>query len=470
MKKQIMRAAAMGMSLAMVAGVMSGCGDSKKSSADADGKIVITVGDYFADETANPEAYAKDMKQVAEFEKLHPDIKIEDANWGFDVQSYMAKAEAGALPTIYYAPLTETKKIIEMGYAADLTDEFKERGFYDEVNSYMLELISDDRGKIYFLPSGNYDVGIAVNVKLYGDAGFVNDDGTLYQPTDWDDLARVAKTIKEKTGADGFMIPTTGNCGGWRVTPIAWSNGVTFETKEGGKWKATFDSPEFVKTIQYISDLKWKYDVLPAKTLVELEEPYKQLAAGSVAMCFAEADSAKNAVNTYGMDVKNIGFLRMPAGDKRRVTLMGGGVSVIDRNASKEQIKAAMDWEEFLGVTTKLDDAKRESLRKDYETQKVDNELVGILSVSPWKSDSEVENYKHELSKKFMTVNEKYFTDFNNKDDMEFQAEEPIDGQALYAVIDNIVQEVLNNKNANIEELVKKGAADFQKNNLDYAE
>ena len=69
-----------------------------------------------------------------------------------------------------------------------------------------------------------------------------------------------------------------------------------------------------------------------------------------------------------------------------------------------------------------------------------------------------------------MTVNEKYFTDFNNKDDMEFQAEEPIDGQALYAVIDNIVQEVLNNKNANIEELVKKEAADFQKNNLDYAE
>ena len=53
---------------------------------------------------------------------------------------------------------------------------------------------------------------------------------------------------------------------------------------------------------------------------------------------------------------------------------------------------------------------------------------------------------------------------------MEFQAEEPIDGQALYAVIDNIVQEVLNNKNANIEELVKKEAADFQKNNLDYAE
>ena len=167
MKKQIMRVAAMGMSLAMAAGVMSGCGDSKKSSADADGKIVITVGDYFADETVNPEAYAKNMKKVAEFEKLHPDIKIEDANWGFDVQSYMAKAEAGTLPTIYYAPLTETKKIIEMGYAADLTDEFKERGFYDEVNSYMLELISDDRGKIYFLPSGNYDVGIAVNVKLY---------------------------------------------------------------------------------------------------------------------------------------------------------------------------------------------------------------------------------------------------------------------------------------------------------------
>lgn len=467
MKKRMVQTAAMGLGMIMAVSAMSGCNKEETSS---DGEVVISVGDFFPDETANPESYAKAMEQVNKFEELYPGVKIENPNWGFDVQSYMAKAEANTLPTVYYAPLTEMKKIIEMGYAADLTDEFKERGFYDEVNSYMMELISDESGKIYFLPSGNYDVGIAVNTKLYGEAGFINDDGTLYQPENWDDLARVATVIKEKTGADGFMLPTTNNCGGWRITPIAWSNGVTFETKENGKWKATFDTPEMVKTIQYISDLKWKYDVLPEKTLVDLDEPYKQVAAGNVAMCFAEPNSASKMVQTYGMDVKDIGFLKMPAGDKRRVTLMGGGVQVIDRNATKEQIKAAMDFEEFLGVTTNLSEERKNALKTSYENKKSQNELVGIMTVSPWKSESEVENYKQELSKEYMTINEQYFTNYNNKDDIEFQAEEPIDGQALYAVLDNIIQEVLTNQNANIEELVSKAAADFQKNNLDYAD
>ena len=472
MKKQIMRVAAMGMSLAMAAGVMSGCGDSKKSSADADGKIVITVGDYFADETVNPEAYAKNMKKVAEFEKLHPDIKIEDANWGFDVQSYMAKAEAGILPTIYYAPLTETKKIIEMGYAADLTDEFKERGFYDEVNSYMLELISDDRGKIYFLPSGNYDVGIAVNVKLYGDAGFVNDDGTLYQPTDWDDLARVAKTIKEKTGADGFMIPTTGNCGGWRVTPIAWSNGVTFETKEGGKWKATFNTPECTAALQYIKDLKWKYDVLPGNALIDLTEYYKQYGTDNAGMLIAPGSATSN-VSQYGMDVNKVGALAMPKGPKKHVTLLGGAIYSVSAAATEKQIDAAVRWIKMAYNPDLTEDVKTIG-NADIDEQIDEGEMIGTNKLNVWNKDADSVKYLNQLNAQRANANinhVKLYNDFvADMGDCELRAEEPVCAQELYGTLDNCIQEVLTNKDADCAALLEKACSDFQKNYLDNIE
>ena len=58
---------------------------------------------------------------------------------------------------------------------------------------------------------------------------------------------------------------------------------------------------------------------------------------------------------------------------------------------------------------------------------------------------------------------------YNDKENLEFQAEEPVDAQALYALLDTCIQEVLTNKDADCASLIKKAASDFQKNNLDNA-
>ena len=50
------------------------------------------------------------------------------------------KQRAERSPTVYYIPLTEGSKVIELGYAADITDEFKERGMYDNLNEFMLTI------------------------------------------------------------------------------------------------------------------------------------------------------------------------------------------------------------------------------------------------------------------------------------------------------------------------------------------
>lgn len=448
-------------------GAMAGCGTSKKG---ADGTVTISVGAFFPDEESQPEAYAKCMETVKAFEEKYPNYKVVDPKWSFDIKNYIAMAEGGTLPTIYNVPLTECKKVIDAGYAADLTEEFKARGMFDAINEFMLKNISKD-GKIYIIPYSNYDQGIMVNIDLYKQAGFVEEDGTLYQPETWEDLAKVAKKIKETTGADGFVIPTTGNVGGWRFTPIAWSYGTVFETKdENGKWKATFDSKECAAALQFVKDLKWKYDVLPANTLLDLNSTVESFAGGSVAMMLGEADRASAAISVYKMDKDNIGFLSMPAGPKRRVSLMGGAMRVISNTATPEEIKAAMDWLEFTGMTVKLTDDVKESLNNNIERQKAEGQIIGLNGLSPWKDSCETRKYQLDLNKNNANVNLKNIEHYNNKDGIEYQAEEPVDAQALYALLDTVIQEVLNNKDADVDKLLEDIASDFQNNNLDYVE
>ena len=47
--------------------------------------------------------------------------------------------------------------------------------------------------------------------------------------------------------------------------------GVEFEEKQSdGSYKAVFDTPQFKNAIEYIRDLRWKYDVLPEETIIDV--------------------------------------------------------------------------------------------------------------------------------------------------------------------------------------------------------
>ena len=440
--------------------------ESKK--ADATGKeVVITVGDFFANPDKDPERYAKQMEIKKSFEESHPGVIVEDAKWGFDVQSFMAKAEGNTLPTTYYVPLTETRNIMELGYAADLTKEYKERGLYENTTDFILENISKD-GKIYFLPSELNDMGLFVNLDLYAQAGYVEEDGTPYQPKTWEEMAEIAVKIKEKTGKTGFIFPTTNNYGGWRFMPIAWSYGVVFEKEQAGKWVASFDSPEAVKALSFIKDLKWKYDVLPNNTLVDGNEVITQMSTEQCAMTISESSQANYMVRS-GLSPEKVGMLQLPAGPAKHISLVSGGLRIVDRNSTPEQIKAACDWWEYNGVSCNLTDEIKANLLKKVETDKSSNSaVIGLENPSPWKSNSPLVEYRKKLYEEYGNVNLNHIKLYNKKD-LQLQTEEPIDAQALYAVLDSCIQEVLTNPNADPETLLKNAASDFQKNNLDYA-
>ena len=130
LKKVLALALAASMSVA----VLSSCG-GKENVTTEDGKVVITVGNW-PDEETNPKGYETRMQMKADFEAKYPDIEIKTDNWSYDMKTFAAKAEGGTLPTVYNTYATELKKIINLGYSADVTETMKKYGAISAEKGY----------------------------------------------------------------------------------------------------------------------------------------------------------------------------------------------------------------------------------------------------------------------------------------------------------------------------------------------
>lgn len=231
--------------------------------------------------------------------------------------------------------------------AAAVTAWWKNNSFSKEAiaaDRLMKKLKEGDVNADYGIPYSAYIVGMLYNVELFKQAGLVDENGRPIYPTNFEELKNTAITIKEKTGKAGFSFPTVDNQGGWMLMSMAWSFGVDFMEQIDGKWTATFDSTEMVNLMQYISDLKWKYDVLPENVLLSRNDEYQLFATNQTASMYAAGDWANGMISAYGMSKDNISNAPVPAGDGGACSLIGGDIWMISPDTTPEQIDAIFKW------------------------------------------------------------------------------------------------------------------------------
>lgn len=462
LKSKKMKVVAMMLSGVIALSVMGGCG--KSADKDENGKTIVSIGGW-----PEKDGTGKDNaeKQKAEYEEANPQFKIVPDTWQFDLKSFYAKAAGGQLPTLYSTHFTEASQLISAGYAADLTDTLKKHNIYDSFNKDIIKLVSED-DKVYAFPVSAYALGISGNVDLMTAAGLIEADGTPKQPKDWNELVEFAVKIKQATGKPGLAIPTSNNCGGWIFMPIAWSYGVEFMKKDGDKWVATFNTPEAAAALQYVKDLKWKYDVFPSNVLIDQTEYHKLFGTGNVGMII-EGD-VSTRVMSYGMTKDQIAMMATPSGPKKHVTLLGGTLFAVSKNATEDQIDGALRWLE-MSYTPFISDEFKTSVEKSIKLSAENEELIGLKAISIWNDTAETIKYRNDYidSKANININHiKLYNDFlANMGDCELRAEEPVCAQELYSVLDNCIQEVLTNKDADCVALLEKANSDFQKNYLD---
>lgn len=448
---------------AMSAGMLSGCGGDVGTSS---GKTEISIGKWPTKEGSELDNYNR-VKE--EYEAKYPDVTILPDNWTFDLGTFYPKAEAGLLPTLFSTYVTEVQRMKDSGYVADLTDVLKKNGYDGMFNPKMLDIISKN-GKIYALPWAGSVFGLAFNTEMMQAAGLMQEDGTPMQPKDWDEMAQFAVKIKQATGKPGFVIPTANNNGGWVFSCLAWSYGVDFmEQQSDGSWKATFNTDEAAEALQFVKDLKWKYDVLPSNTLIDYNEYMKVYGTGGAGMAIQAGDIAAK-VTQYDMKPDQLGMMALPRGPKRWVTLLGGMLDCVSAQADEAQIDAAVKWFEMFGRSFKLTDESKKSIENKINTSIDKGELIGIKSMQVWKDDAESIKFENELIDKNANSNPNHvrlYNEFVAASEVECQPEEPVCAQDLYGILDNCIQEVLTDKNADCKAILEKANADFQRNYLD---
>ena len=439
---------------------VAGCGNKKM--VQNSNVIEISIGNWPSDtEEANLEQHNKWVELMKE---KYPNIKIVPDVGAYDVQTFLTKVNSGQLPTLFITYFTEASKIINDGYALDITDLMSKYGYKTAIKQDILNMVSSN-GRIYGLPTYAYAMGLMINMNLFERAGLVREDGTPKIPQTFDELADAAATIKAKTGKAGFVMPTMNNCGGWHFMNFAWSYGTEFMKQENGRWTATFDSQECINALQFVKDLKWKYNALPENTFVDLAEMQRTFATDEAAMFFS-SPPCDNLISNYGMSKDDIAIGCIPEGPKGKYALMGGGINMISPDATPEQADACFKWMDIIGLSVELTDEALKSQEEFYKLRADKGLIVGAEGLSIWENRVGEEK-RTAIIEKYRNVNKNLFQEYTAFNNVTIKPEEPVACQQLYKVLDSCIQEVLNNKNADPAMLLKKANADFQKNYLD---
>lgn len=458
------------LALALIVGA-TGCVGTKvgeNDGRDEEGNLHISIGGTPAERTEeNAQTYDLFQENKKNFEAANPGIIVDADEWSFDLKNYMTKAEGGDLPTMYFTSPTEIKNIVENGYAADITELVKKYGYDKMLNDEKYGKLYMKDGKYYgLIKDGSiYDMGIAYNVDLFRQAGLLAENGVPKFPQTWDELAETAKIIKDKTGKAGFAIATKNGHGGWHLMNIMWAYGADFMHQDkDGKWIATFASEEGVNALQYIKDLKWKYDVLQDELLADIQVGGRLLATGEAAMIITQSSMLDQYVTKYELDVKNVAMSKMPAGPAGRFAQVGANVYLF--SGTEEQNEECFKWLEFLGQGATVTDATKEQWAKNYKIKAEKGKIVGIRGANLWLNEERV-NAEIEAMEPYRTVENKFFDDYVNGEGVEYMFEPERCVQQMYAALDNAIQIVLTDENADCKTVLEQVQADFQANFLD---
>ncbi|MFJ6675541.1 ABC transporter substrate-binding protein [Actinosynnema sp. NPDC091369] len=418
------------------------CSQADDGGTSAGGKVTISVNGQ------PPQTQAFDRKvfdeDVAEFEAANPDIDIEPHEGFMDPKTFSAKLAGGQLEDVFYAYFTDPANLIARRQAADITDYVKDVPHYDAIRQELRDVFSKD-GKVYGVPTANYSMGLLYNRTLFTQAGLDPDQ----PPKTWDEVREAAKKITALgEGKVGFAEYSKNNQGGWHFTAWMYSVGGRIARQDGDKWVADFNNDKGREVLQHLKDMRWTDNTMGEKQLLVIEDVQQMMGAGQLGMYLAAPDNVPTLVNQFKGDYADYGLTGIPDGEG---TLIGGEGYMLNPKASPEKIKAGLKWIQWKFLNP-------DRFEKNLKRYKDQGQPIG-LPVPPvadvWTGD--IAAKQSQLKESLATVpvaNFRSYVDATPKGRIE-----PPNAQQVYAILDNVVQAVLTNRDADVSQLLADAEA-----------
>ncbi|SEB09991.1 ABC transporter substrate-binding protein [Leifsonia sp. 21MFCrub1.1] len=425
--------------VAVAAALITGC--TSNASGDS-GKVSITVAGQPSKE--NPDQLKAFNQKVETFNKANADIKVtgEESDW--NASTFQALVAGGKLPTVFYVPFTEIQGVIARQQAIDLTDSLTKDSDVNRINPSILSVAKASNGHIYGVPTAAYSMGLLYNRALFAKAGLDPDK----PPTTWDEVRSAAKKIQDATGVQGFGAMTKDNTGGWVLTAMSYANGSTIQSKDGKKAKLDNDATR--EALQFYRELRWDDNTFGSNFLVGYNDAMSMLAGGKVGMIVQGADAYTTVVQSLGMKADDFGLAPLPQASKGIGTLGGGSVAIVSPKATPDQVKAALKWIDFASFKKYGSESAAVTNAKAAAADKLP---VGAPEL-PLFDQATTDRYYGWIADEINVPRKNFSAYFSSAQSLPLVPEPSTKAQEIYSVMDNVVQSVLTQQNADIDALL----------------
>ncbi|MGF6822273.1 multiple sugar transport system substrate-binding protein [Microbacterium sp. ZKA21] len=419
---------------------------------DPEADVTITLGERpTSDQAATLDAWEN---SIAAFEELHPNITIEDEETKYDVATFSAMLVGGTLPTTLQVPFTDIQSLIDRGQVADISTYVDNDDVLSQLNPQLAAVTQDGDGHTFGIVRAAYTMGLIYNRTLFEEAGLDPDA----PPTTWDETLEAAEAVTEKTGETGFIIPTTGNVGGWLLTSMAYSNGDLVEQTDGDETTVTLDTDGMQASLQFLHDVRWTANAAGANFLLDNNGSRDDIAAGYIGQTLNGANLYNSLVIGRGMPKEDFGLAPFPASDDAIGVLGGGNIQWFNPSATPDQLCAAMEWTKYYFLERYVDEDAAVAWA---ESQVADDLPVGLPEV-PVVSDEQYADFLGWIEPYINVPRVNYTAYIDSLADAVIVPEPAKKAQELYAALDPVVQAVLTREDADFTELLQTAQTQVQ--------
>lgn len=400
---------------------------------------------------------------LAGLAEKYPDYTVTEA----DTSGHYEEEFWEQPPAVIRVGISETLALAEAGMTADITEVLEKRGWLDAMTENARAMVSDGEGRVYGIPAVSpYAYGLTVNVELFREAGLVDGEGMPLIPQTWEELVQAAVQIKETTGQAGLCLIGEDYLGSLHFCSIAWNFGApSFLGREAdGSCSVHLDSEEAIAAMEFIRDLKWKYDVLTENPRNEnYNTGYEHLANNTAAM-FIGANDSMGMLAAYGMSPEDIAMGAVPAGPGgEQYAVYGGGAYVFSKDVKEEEIELVLDLLEMQGMGPTWNEAAKERVTKGVQ----DTAAQGICTlpeIPVWNGGERTE-YEQEVLAANGNIRQEMFQPYFETVLLpgNARAEEYRYASTIYMALSDVLVQVMTDSDADVAELMKTANEKCQK-------
>lgn len=342
------RLLAMGLTLAMAAGLLlTGCGSTNTNEKESgEGDITLTIASAMV--TEDPEGGLEQALAEAYMEE-HPNVNIEFISMPAPEISkrIVTMATGGNLPDLFFVPNDFMPQLYELDIVADL-EGLMGQEWMDGCNQNLLRDIKIN-DKMMCVPWTTCPYAIIYRTDWM-------EELNLDIPETWEEFREVAKAMTRDTDGDGKtdawgfgMVGSRDNSGEQRFALVSKSFGADEVYQENGTWKTGVDSAEFENALKFYTELYTEDGVVPpGPTEVNYSSSLELFAAEQVGMIMTGPHS-------FGYILKNnpelegkLGSFVIPMKEKHVSSSVVGGYAI---TTSCENPEVAADYMKFITNT-----------------------------------------------------------------------------------------------------------------------